>query len=77
MLLADLAGGVLTASPPLAETMIEAERLSALHSERLGTRTLDVLHVAAVLVLGLTELLTFDARQVALARAIGLNVPSL
>jgi hypothetical protein len=47
--------------------MTEAERLSALHSETLGTRTLDTLHVAAVLALGLAELLTFDARQAALA----------
>ena len=45
-LLADLAGGVLVAaSPLLTEVMIEAERLSALHSETLGTRSLDILHV--------------------------------
>jgi len=78
MVLADLAAGVLAvATPPLAEMMTEAERLSALHSETLGTRTLDILHVAAALVLGLTELLTFDARQAALARALSLNVPTL
>jgi len=78
MLLADLAGGVLVpTSPPLTETLIEAERLSALHSETLGARTLDILHVAAALVLGLTELLTFDSRQSALARAVRLSVPAL
>src|SRR5262249_4332827 len=78
MLLVDLAGGVLVAaSPPLPEVLIEAERLSALHSEALGTRTLDILHVAAALVLGLTAFLTFDTRQAALARALGLNVPAL
>ena len=78
MLLADLAGGVLVpTSPPLTETLIEAERLSALHSETLGTRTLDILHVAGALVLGLTELLTFDNRQAALARAVSLSVPAL
>ena len=77
-LLADLAGGVLVAaSPPLTEVMIEAERLSALHSETLGTRSLDILHVAAALALGLALLLTFDARQAALARAAGLKVPTL
>ena len=77
-LLADLSGGVLAvATPPLAETMTEAERLSALHSEELGTRTLDILHVAAALVLGVTELLTFDARQAALAKAVSLNVPAV
>lgn len=78
LMLADLAGGVLAAtSPPLDKTMTEAERLSALHSERLGTRSLDVLHVAATLVLGLAELLTFDARQAALGRAAGLKAPAL
>jgi len=60
-LLADLAGGVLAAaSPLLTEVMIEAERLSALHSETLGTRSLDILHVAAALALGLAR---FSARQ--------------
>ena len=78
MILADLAGGVLAAaSPALGAIMTEAERLSALHTETLGTRSLDVLHVAAALVLGLRELLTFDARQAALARATGLRAPTL
>jgi hypothetical protein len=73
-MLADLASGILVpASPSLAEVMTEGERLSALYSERLGTRSLDVLHVAAALVLGLGEILTFDTRQVALARAAGLK----
>jgi predicted nucleic acid-binding protein len=53
--------------------MTEGERLSALYSEKLGTRSLDVLHVSAALVLGLGEILTFDARQAALARAAGLK----
>lgn len=57
--------------------MIEAERLSALHSERLGTRSLDILHVAAALVLGSTEFLSLDERQTRLARAAGITVPRL
>ncbi len=52
-------------------------RLSASHSATLGTRTLDILHVAAALVLGLADLLTFDTRQAALAKAAGLKVPRL
>ena len=77
-MLADLAAGVLiAAAPPLAAVMTEAERLSALHSETLGTRSLDVLHVAAALVLGLAQLLTFDSRQAALAKAARLKVPAL
>lgn len=73
--LADLAAGVLTITgPPLAEVMTEAERLSALHSEKLGTRSLDILHVACGLVLGLPQFITFDKRQAALAKAAGLQV---
>ena len=77
-MLADLSGGMLAVvAPPLAEVMIEAERLSALYSETLGTRSLDVLHVASALVLGRSEFLTFDNRQGALASAAGLKVPVL
>ncbi len=77
-LLADVQAGILApASPLLAEVMIEAERLSALHSETLGTRSLDILHVAAALTLGLSQFLTFDTRQAALARNAGLKVPVL
>jgi uncharacterized protein len=76
MLLGDLAAGVLTAvSPAMADVVAEAERLSALHSEKLGTRSLDILHVASALVLGSTAFITFDRRQAALARAAGLKVP--
>ena len=77
-LLADLCTGVLTSvTPAMPEVMIEAERLSALHSEKIGTRSLDILHVAAALVLGRGEFLTFDQRQGSLARAAGMKVPAL
>ncbi len=77
-LLADLADGVLsTAAPPLSAVVTEAERLSALHSETLGTRSLDILQVASALVLGKADFLTFDQRQANLARAAGLSVPAL
>lgn len=76
--LADLAGGVFAgAAPPLADILTEAERLSAVHTERLGTRSLDILHVSAALVLGVPAFLTFDHRQIALATAVGLHVPVL
>lgn len=78
LVLVDLAAGVLaSAQPPLPEVMLEAERLSALHSETLGTRSLDILHVAAAVTLGLGEFLTFDQRQRALAVAAGLKIPAL
>ncbi len=76
--LADMAGGVyVSASPALPAVMTEAERLSASHAESLGVRSLDILHVALALVLGLPEFLTFDHRQAALASAAGLKVPVL
>lgn len=78
LLLADLAGGLFEhATPGISEVMTEAERLSALHSERIGTRSLDILHVAAALVLGVPTFLTFDKRQAALAKAAGLKSNSL
>lgn len=57
--------------------MTEAERLSASHAERLGTRSLDILHIAAALVEGSRQFLTFDTRLAKLAKASGLKVKSL
>jgi predicted nucleic acid-binding protein len=75
--LADAAGGVyMAANPVLGEVMMEAERLSASQAEKLGTRSLDILHVAAALVLGAAEFWTFDKRQAALAKAAGMKVPA-
>ena len=75
--LADAAGGIYAAANPvLSDVMMEAERLSASHSDKLGTRSLDILHVAAALVLGAAEFWTFDKRQAALAKAAGLKVPA-
>lgn len=76
--LADVAAGVwLSETPPLTAVMTEAERLSSQFSETLGTRSLDILHVAAAVVLGCGVFLTFDRRQAELAKAIGLTVPVL
>ncbi len=65
------------AAPALAEVTREVERLGGLHTKIIGTRTLDVLHVAQATVLGIKEFLTFDTRQAALAKAAGLKVPKL
>lgn len=76
--LADLSLGVLAAEDPdFPALLLEAERLSAAYAPELGTRSLDILHVAACLVLGNETFLTFDARQSRLARAAGLAVPEL
>ena len=52
----------------------KADELSADHSAILGCRTLDIIHVAAARVLGVKEFVTFDARQGALAKQVGLTV---
>jgi predicted nucleic acid-binding protein len=54
-----------------------ARRLSAAHTERLGARAIDLLHVACALLLESELFLTFDQRQSELARAEGLRVCSL
>ncbi len=56
-----------------------AADLSRAHTPALGTRSLDVLHVASALELCLKRFVTFDTRQSQLALAAGLKVvtPSL
>jgi len=51
-----------------------AAMLSAAHTERLGARAIDLLHVASALTLECELFLTTDARQAQLARAEGLSV---
>jgi predicted nucleic acid-binding protein len=52
----------------------KAEELSAGHSAMLGCRTLYIIHVAAALVIGAKEFVTFDGRQGALAKQAALTV---
>ena len=78
LLLADLANGIFERlDPPLHLILTEAERLSAGYSANLGTRSLDILHIGAALVLGVDEFITFDKRQAALAKSVGFRVPKL
>jgi predicted nucleic acid-binding protein len=51
-----------------------AEAITREHTALLGCRTLDVLHVATALELGLRSIVTFDRRQQQVARAAGLRV---
>jgi len=51
-----------------------AANLSRAHTPILGTRSLDIFHVASALELGLKRFLTFDTRQRQLALAAGLKV---
>ncbi len=72
---ADLADHILAHTTiPWTDTFREAENLAAAHTERLGVRSFDLLHVALARTLGVTEFLTFDTRQAALAKAAGLKV---
>lgn len=71
---ADLeAGAVLAATLPMPPVLTLARQLTAAHSAVLGTRAFDVFHVAAALHLKASAFLSFDTRQVALARAAGLH----
>jgi predicted nucleic acid-binding protein len=54
-----------------------AAELSQRHTPKLGTRSLDVLHVACALELKLPHFLTFDGRQQQLAAATGLKMVRL
>ena len=70
----DCAAGLWTLAdlPPLAfETGMALART---HVVKVGTRTLDTLHVASALELKATQFWTFDDRQAKLAKAVGLKV---
>ena len=54
-----------------------AANLSAAHTERLGARAIDLLHVASALTLESELFLTTDARQAQLAKAERLEVVSV
>lgn len=54
-----------------------ATDLATAHTERLGARAIDLLHVASALTLESEVFLTTDARQMQLAKAEGLKVVSV
>ena len=71
----DLADNILVHTPiPWTDTFRESELLAANHTENLGVRSFDLLHVGLALTLKATEFLTCDTRQAALAKAAGLKV---
>jgi predicted nucleic acid-binding protein len=51
-----------------------AAQIAAKHSDTIGTRSLDVLHIAVAKHLNATEFFSFDQRQRDLATAVGLKV---
>jgi predicted nucleic acid-binding protein len=69
---ADVAAGNLKEVPLVwPEVLKIADELGEKHTSVLGVRTLDLLHVAAALSLKAKTFLTYDGRQLALARAAG------
>jgi predicted nucleic acid-binding protein len=71
----DLEDGILMVSGLPASAFERAKRIARRQTPRLGTRTLDVLHVASALVLQADTFYTFDTRQAKLAAGEGLLVP--
>ncbi len=71
----DLEDGIL-AHVPIAWTNAfrEAEQLGNDHTEVMGVRGVDLLHVGVARTLGLKEFLTFDTRQAEFAKAAGFKV---
>jgi predicted nucleic acid-binding protein len=72
---ADIASGFLVLTPVASEELHQkARQLSDRHTPTLGTRSLDLLHIAAALVLGAREFFSFDDRQRKAAASEGLKV---
>ena len=52
----------------------ESVRISNMHTQSIGTRSLDILHVAAAIVLRCSGFLSYDSRQLELAEKMDLNI---
>jgi predicted nucleic acid-binding protein len=70
----DIADGVLLAKPLTMSNFEKAMRMARRRTPQLGTRTLDILHVASALELRAEMFYTFDYNQAQLAKAEGLAV---
>ena len=68
---------LLDASIDMDTAILRATQLSAAHTEKIGLRAIDLLHVASALILESELFLTTDERQTLLAKAEGLKVVSL
>jgi len=73
----DVRDGVFKLSALSDEMLEKARQLSRQFTARFGTRTADVLHVAAAVELGADAIFSFDAKQRELAKAVGLKVNPL
>ena len=71
----DLEIGIFTIKPLSPSIFERAKLLARKQTAALGTRTLDLLHVASALVLQADVFYSFDRQQEKLARTEGLKVP--
>jgi len=71
----DVHAGLIRILPISAATFAHARRIARTQARLLGTRSLDVLHVASALALRAGSFCTFDKNQARLAGALGLRVP--
>lgn len=65
---------LMTVSPDLDQVFARAREFSRLYTEKTLARTLDLLHVAAAHVTSCTRFVSGDDRQLAVAKASGLDV---
>jgi hypothetical protein len=70
-------GALLDVMLDMDAAITRAINLSSSHTERLGARAIDLLHVASALTLESELFLTTDTRQSQLARAEGLKIVSI
>lgn len=71
----DIQAGVIRIVPISAATFAHARRIARTQTRLLGTRALDILHVASALTLRAGSFCTFDKNQARLAAALGLRSP--
>jgi predicted nucleic acid-binding protein len=69
----DIQAGAIRIVPISAATFASARRIARSHTRLLGTRALDVLHVASALTLRANSFCTFDKNQARLAAALALR----
>lgn len=75
LFLEDVENGIFAIMPVPASSLYQKSmELSERHSAKLGTRSLDLMHVAAALLLGAETFLSFDDRQRKAAKAEGLKI---
>lgn len=70
----DMADGIFRLEPFFPVAYVRAKLIARKHTARLGTRALDVLHVASAVIMNADVFYTFDRNQKALAKRVGLTI---